>query len=194
MSSLVYPIIGDWSRYVAERVPSYLGRDPQWSVVLTLAAPLVALDASVASMTMGLDPVIAVGAQLDQLGTWLDEPRAGLDDAEYRRIILGRQGAQTSDGGVSALWQVWLALTGIGASDANIVTVPWVSPLVWFEARLQVEPTVPWRRRAGAVWRDSVAFPIDALGVVALATGLVWNTVSGWNIGSWGSALPYEVP
>jgi len=190
----VYPMIGDWTQYVAERAPSTLGPDPQWFATTILLDGLSELDASTASMVMGLDPSAAVGAQLDQLGSWVDERRAGLDDAEYRRIVMGREAAQTSDGGLGALWPLWLALTGAAPDSARIVVVPFTgAPIAYFEAIVLTEPSVPFMKRAGDVLRDAVAFPIDAAGVVGLASGLSWNELPAWNSGTWGSVLPYEV-
>ena len=192
---IVFPTIGDWGQYVADRVPSYLGGQPQWAVVQLLAEPLSLLDASVASMAMGLDLPSAVGAQIDQIGSWVDERRASLGDDEYRRIVMGREAAAVSDGGIEALWPLWLALTGAAAGSARIVVYPWTGfPLAYFEAQLLTEPTGAWVRRAGAVLRDSVAFPIDVLGVVSRSDGMVWDASDGWDIGTWGAALPYEVP
>lgn len=190
----VYPMIGDWTQYVADRAPSTLGGSPQWGVTTTLLDPLSVLDASTASMVMGLDPVVAVGTQLDQIGSWLDERRAGLGDSEYRRIIMGREAAQTSDGSVGAIWPLWLSLTGAAADSARIVVVPWTGyPVVYVEAVVLTVPTVPYMRRAGAVMRDAVAFPIDVAAVVGAADALNWNTLPPWNSGTWGSVMPYEV-
>ena len=190
----VYPMIGDWTQYVAERSPSTLGPDPQWGATTLLLDGLSVLDASTASMVMGLDPRVAVGAQLDQLGSWVDERRAGLGDAEYQRIIMGREAAQTSDGGIEALWPLWLALTGAAADSARIVVVPFTgSPTVYLQAIVLIEPSVPWRIRAGTVLRDAVAYPIDAVGVIGLSSALVWNAEPAWNTGTWGSVLPVEV-
>lgn len=192
--SIVFPTIGDWRQYVADRVPSYLGGDPQWSVVLLLADPLSVLDASVASMTMGLDATVAVGAQIDQLGSWVDERRAGLGDSEYRRIVVGRTAAADSDGGIAALWPLWLSLTGAPAESARIVVYPWTgAPVVYLEAVLLTEPSLAFRQRAGAVMRDAVAFPIDVAAIVAMSDGMEWDGPDGWDSGTWGDALPYEV-
>jgi hypothetical protein len=48
----------------------------------------------------------AIGAQLDQLGVIVGQPRDGLSDADYRRILRARIAANRSDGIVEDLIQV----------------------------------------------------------------------------------------
>lgn len=58
----------------------------------------------------------SVGAQLDNLGRFLGQPRAGLDDATYRLYLKARIIANKSDGTPEAIYKVFRALFGSAVS------------------------------------------------------------------------------
>lgn len=70
----------------------------------------------------------SVGAQLDNLGRFLGQPRAGLDDDTYRLYLKARIIANKSDGTPEAIYKVFRALFGptvsmvIKTSDVGVKT------------------------------------------------------------------------
>lgn len=182
-----YPQIGDWDAWLAARTPSTLLPSPQFDLLNALADPIRALDADAAGIMYGLDLSAAVGAQLDQLGSWVDEPRGGLGDAEYRRIVGGRYAASRTGCAVTSVWEMWLALTGAQEGDARIVTdVPGV---VYLEAQIDFVPSVSYLRRGYSVIRDTVAYPLPFVAAVGNSNTATWGGLNGWNLGAWGWAF-----
>lgn len=64
----------------------------------------------------------AVGAQLDQIGAIVGQPRQGLDDDTYRRYILARVAANSSDGLVEDLIAVTRLVLNDSTQTLQVVT------------------------------------------------------------------------
>lgn len=56
------------------------------------------------------------GAQLDNLGRLVGQPRSGVDDATYRLYLRARIRANLSDGDPESMYKVFSALFGVGSS------------------------------------------------------------------------------
>lgn len=192
-----YPLIGDWDAYVANRAASPLRNNPQLQVLQGLASQLAEIEATSADMAYQLDPAAAIGYKLDQAGARVGEPRGGLDDDEYRRIIMARELAAVSQGQASGVWAMWLALSGAAPSQARIFAVPAdhvtvpsgatvpVPPQVYLEAAVTSPPSEPWKVRAAQVVRDSIAAPYEVTATLYVVSDLEWGGLPGWAVSSW---------
>ena len=192
-----YPLIGDWDAHVSGRSPSVLRTNPQWDFTRELAAQLEDIEASTASIVYELDPALAVADRLDKAGARVFEPRGGLDDGEYRRIILAREVAGIAHGTAPGIWVTWLALAGVGSSLASIGRAPGdpdhlpagavipVPPCVVLTAQITATPSIPFVRRAGVVIRDAIAAQYDVSATFLLSRSAVWAGAPGWTSGYW---------
>jgi hypothetical protein len=103
---------------------------------------LLAIARQQADIIRAMDPEVAVGFWLDLCGSRVGEPRGGLSDAEYLRIILGRQSAAFALGTVPGVWACWLALTGATEDRARMYRVPAFGlPTVYLEAEVTTAPS-----------------------------------------------------
>jgi hypothetical protein len=170
VTTSVYPLIPDFEAFLAETAPSILRRSPTWEVVAPLFRPFETLDAQQADIIRAMDPEVAVGFWLDLCGSRVGEPRGGLSDAEYLRIILGRQGAAFALGTVPGVWACWLALTGATEDRARMYRVPAFGlPTVYLEAEVTTAPSVTMLRRMADVIKSAVVCEYDVFANVYLA-------------------------
>jgi|AACY02.16.fsa_nt_gi hypothetical protein len=132
------------TREVLQGVPSR-GDGDTW--FLTLFGGLEEIDHDVSEVYRGLaDPREAVGPVLDIVGDILREPRGGLGDAEYRRILAARRIARNAVS-VARVWEGWVALTG--SADGRLIELG--SSSLYLTAPIDFYPSREWRRRAGEV-------------------------------------------
>ncbi len=89
------------------------------ALVTALITPFQSLEEALWALLTQRSVTTAVGAQLDVLGKLVKQPRAGLDDDDYRRYIRARIATNRSDGLVEDLIKV--AGLVIGDDAARIV-------------------------------------------------------------------------
>lgn len=166
----VYPTIEDWDAYVRGYLPAPAAIGASEDYAQAFAWPWSVMETDLLSLVSGLvDLGAAVGWVLDVAGKEVNEPRGGLSDTEYRRIIAGRRLSIGSTGSTADAWAVLVALAGSDEGAIWLLHGPGgVTPAVWMQARVVFSPTAGYLLRAGAVMRD--ALPADADAVVALYT------------------------
>lgn len=178
----IYPIFGDWDGYTRDLAANTLRLDNSWTFLSTSLAVFFDLDDTQVEILRQMDPNVATGALLDSCGSRIGEPRGGLDDFEYRQIILGRYAAGVANGTASGIWTTWLAVTGTRADRARMTRWgPDDLPLVWLWAQVDLAPSAPFLQRAGAVIRDAVAYPMDVLAGIGVAPMLLTDTSPGFD-------------
>lgn len=178
-----YPIIADWTTFTEDLAANTLRTDNSWNILSPSLAAFRNLDDTQAEILREMDPTIAVADALDLCGSRIGETRGGLLDDEYRRIILGRQAASVANGTAAGIWAMWLAVTGARADQARMLR--WGAPdkpLVWLWATVDSAPSVTFLRRAGAVVRDAVAFPMDVLAGIGLPSILLTDGLPGLDV------------
>ena len=168
--SAVYPTIEDWDAYVRGYLPAPAAIGASEDYAQALAWPWSVIDADLLALVSGLvDLGAAVGWVLDVAGAEVREPRGGLSDTEYRRIIAGRRLALGSTGSTADAWAVLVALAGSEDGAIWLLHGPGgVSAAVWMQMRVTFSPSAGYLLRAGAVMRD--ALPADADAVVTVYT------------------------
>lgn len=93
------PVRIDHVELARSRVPAYLRDLPRYGELLdALARPCQLLEDAALAVYAQRALDAAEGAQLDQLGALVKEPRAGLSDVAYRRRIRARIAADNSQG------------------------------------------------------------------------------------------------
>lgn len=163
--SVPYQVFDTEVRRLLEGLP---GRGEHTAYMLALTRQLERLDLDMSDVCRGLaDVEDAAGPVLDIVGDILREPRGGLEDPGYRRILAGSRVAR---GTVSTarLWAGWVALTGGrgGSYDEH----PPVS--VSLSAQVSFTPTPEWVERAGAVVRRLIGASYQCNAVVYLPQSL----------------------
>ena len=129
-------------------------------------------------------PELAEGPVLDFLGVHLSEPRGGLNDTEYRTILLGRLVARWGRHGSPAVWRCWCALTS--TTDGRLELLP---GFVGFRLTTQIrwKASTAWAMRAAAILHEVVGhgWPYEAL--VALPDSVYFD--GSTDVGS----IPYDL-
>lgn len=181
MSTAPSPLTADY----AVSITSPIGvRGDADALLRALVAPLVQIDTDVTALLAAGEALWdAAGATLDWLGAQIGEPRAGLGDDEYRRIIAGRRtvlrgSAMTASG----ILRVIRALSG--TEDADVINT---GPGRWVgEGRLEAAPTTTWVARAGSVLR-AAAPAGSAWSVTFSAPGTaMFDELPGFEAGTFG--------
>lgn len=157
-----------------------------------LVAPLQSLDDQVRSLYAGLaDLSDAVGLTLDLAGDLVGEPRSGLRDDEYRRIIAGRRVARLGGVTPGRVAAGWVALT---------------EPLEWrieapgsasvhLSARVAYVPADGWIVRASSVVRALLAVWVDAEAILYRSDTAIYDDPStGYDIGTYAWSLRTQRP
>lgn len=151
-----------------------------------LVRPLGQIDDRVAALFSGLaDLGDATGWVLDLAGDRVGEPRGGLSDNEYRRIIAGRRVAAVTGCTAPTVYAGWVALTESGEArleqpGANTVLLT---------ARVPYAPTTTWLQRAGLVVRDLVMAGVDVEATVYSAGTAVYDAIPGYDVGTYAWSL-----
>jgi hypothetical protein len=143
-----------------------------------LAKPLLQLDEKVYWLVDAVNDLdAACGGALDLLGDWVNEPRGGLQDGEYRRIIGGRR--VVFAGGVTprAVYRCWERMTE--GEDATLTETPLEITLTTLAS---FNPTTTWLSRATSVLRDVRAAGRYVYGRIDVPGGFRWDE-TGFEIG-----------
>lgn len=165
----VYPSIEDWEAQVRSLLPAPSALGDGEAFAQALASPWSLLEQLVEAFATGAaDVELAPGWVLDVLGQRVGEPRGGLDDTRYRRIIAGRREALGSLGTSEHVAAVVRALTLCGDDLQIALLVDEATGLaaVWVQARVAFSPAGAWLIRAAAVLR--AALPLDAEAVASV--------------------------
>ena len=188
----VYPLIQDWDAYLRGLAPTLIRAEPMWSIFRGCVSLFRDLDLTRAGIAESDDPEAASGFRLDQLGEQVGEPRGGLGDYEYQRIIAGRIVSTWARGTRSGLWRTWLALTGATEDTAALRRVR-VSgdPCSEMTAIVAYPPSKSYLLRVGRVLADTVTVGETIAATVRLDTGAVWSDPSSlWGTATWAWQIP----
>lgn len=176
----IYPLYPDFDRYALNLTPSALRGPRGMALMSALCRAFGPLDDQQGEIIRQMDPDLATDAMLDRCGSRVFEPRGGLADPEYRRIINGRAAASASDGSFNGVWRTWLALSGANVDRARMFRYGTPSaPAVLMSAEFPTVPTVPFLRRAGAVLLDAVVYPFEVGATLYPAGGLIHDVPPG---------------
>lgn len=94
------------------------------ALVRALVAGIQSLEDDLFNTLVGTPLEIAPSGTLDQWGVILDEPREGLDDNQYRSILVTKLSALRSNGSVHDVLKVWLLLNPQAADAFFTSTYP----------------------------------------------------------------------
>jgi len=180
----IYPFYPDFDRYALDLSPSALRGPRGMALMSSLCRAFGELDDQQGEIIRQMDPNLATDAMLDRCGSRVFEPRGGLADPEYRRIINGRAAASASDGSFNGVWRTWLALSGANHDRARMFRYGLPSrPGLLLAAEFPTVPSVPFLRRAGAVLLDAVVYPFEVAATLYPAGGLVYDVPPGMDSG-----------
>jgi dipeptidyl aminopeptidase/acylaminoacyl peptidase len=121
----------------------------------------------------------------DLHGDLVSEPRQGMTDQLYRRIIAGRYVARA--GGVTRprVYAGWAALTG-----SSSATMEEFTGAVRLVAPVDFTPSDVWLSRAGAVVRDLMGGGYQATALVVTSTTSRFGDIATpWGVGRWAYQL-----
>lgn len=158
----------------SELLPGITARGLATAYTDALVAPLVEIDGRVTEIVLGIEDLAeAGGGILDLLGDWASEPRGGLSDGEYRRIIAGRRVALERTVERPAIWRGWVGLTEPlqGAMDEapnEVSLTAWVT----------YQPSTAWVQRVAGVARELVSGGAYVYGLIAPPGTYLWGTNS----------------
>lgn len=183
-----YPEIVDWDAYSASLLPDVAANGQGADFFRLLVEPLRVLDDRVSTLYAGIVEIEdASGPTLDLLGDYAGEPRQGLSDRLYRRIIAGRRVARS--GGVTRpkVYAGWAALTG--SSSARMEELG--SASVRLSAAVDFTPSGVWLGRAASVVRDLIGTGYQATAsVITPVSARYADPTTPWGVGLWA----YEIP
>jgi hypothetical protein len=94
----------------------------------------------------------AVGANLDQWGDMVNEPRGGLADNDYRRFIAARIAVNESGGSTDELIKIWKLVT---APQISVLEIPLFPAGIHLQVLRETALDDDVARRVGAIMRDA---------------------------------------
>jgi hypothetical protein len=165
VTSFAYPPLLSPLEHARDNLPPVLRTDPFFGYVQALIYPFARVDAELAEYVSGIAyPETATGEALAARASWVDEPRGGMDEFEWRRIVLGARSARNAR-------RSWTDATALAMVEALFGDV---SPTIRtagagsisIRARLRWTPTPEWIRRAEGVLRKGVK------------VGLMWEAIA----------------
>lgn len=181
-----FPLPEDWDADALLLLPdAAVDSEGYW---LAMVRPLSTILDRYALLYSGvIDLSDASGYVLDLAGDWVNEPRGGLADNEYRLIIAGRRVALAGRVSEQRAYAGWVALTG--SSDATVKGHEG-SYSIHYSARVDFVPTSLYVARAGAVVRALTPTAYDAEAVVYRSdTALFDDAVYGYDTGNYAWSL-----
>lgn len=186
-----YPIVEDRDAYIAALLPDVAANGSGLAFFRTLVQPLLDIDDQIATLYAGLVELEdADGGTLDLHGDIVGEPRGGLSDTLYRRIIAGRYVARAGAVTRPRVYAGWAALSG--SSNATMEELAGAVRLV---APVSFTPSDIWLSRAGAVVRDLMGASYQATAIVTTSVSSRFDDVSTpWGVGRWAYQLRVQGP
>ena len=154
--------------------PAIAARGVGEDYILALMLPVKQIDIMVGWINAGVESIHeARGTTLDLLGDWVEEPRGGLTDAEYRRIIAGRRVALAGGGNLPAIYRALQAVSG----DADPLLDEYTLGLV-MTADVTWVPSTAYLQRAETILRDTIFAGVEAYTVFYPANYFIWDVDS----------------
>lgn len=182
-----YPVVSDWSAHVTALLPDVVAREGGAEWHAALLAPLGPLDDRLSDIYGGIAEIgDAAGPLLDLLGDYVGEPRGGLGDGDYRRLIAARRVARASGVDVRAVARAWAALTAPGTTT---IREPGTSSL-YLRAVVGWTPSGRWLARAAAVVRDTVAAGVDVEALIVRGDSAIFGQSPGFAFRNFAYQLP----
>lgn len=181
-----YPEIADREAYTAALLPDIAANGDGAEFFAALVRPLLELDDEIAALYAGLVELEdAAGVVLDIHGDQVGEPRQGMSDLLYRRLIAGRYVARAGAVTRPRVYAGWSALTGSSAA-----TMEELGGAVRLVAPVDFQPTGVWLLRAGAVVRDLMGGSYQATALVTVpSTARFDDSITPWGVGRWAHQL-----
>lgn len=138
------------------------------------------------------DLSLATGGILDLIGERYGELRKGLEDDEYRRIIVGRKIAIWGLKSYPGIWSGWKAVLGETATNLKMLYLPPATVLV--AGDLPTQPSELFIQRAGPVVGSFVPAGYQISAYIAQPGALKWdNDMLFWDDNDWAYALNTEL-
>lgn len=189
---VAYPVIPDHRAWIQSQLPDIAAEGEGLDFATELTRPLAVLDSRVAELYAGIvDLRDATDGTLDLLGDRVGEKRAGMTNAEYRRVIAGRRVARFGAITAPRVLAGWRALTD--PLEARIET-PGSSSIHLF-ARVTWTPTSAWLVRAARVVLDLCAADAEVNAVIYKSTSAIFGDPgTGFGIGTYAWDLPTMEP
>ena len=188
MTSFAYPPLLSPLDHARDFLPPVLRTEPFFSYVQALLYPFARVDAELAEYVSGLAyPRLATGEALAALASWVDEPQGGMDETEWRRIVLGAISARVS----RSNWTDDTARTTVSELTQSPSVVVDTSAAGWvrWRARLTWTPTQEWLTRASRTLARGVPDGLMFQAILVPDGALVWDSPPTWGVGLWCATL-----
>lgn len=169
--------------------PLARGGGGAWMVAM-LGPGIERLDIDVGDLYAALsDPREATGPALDLVGDVLREPRGGLSDREYRRILVAKRIAQNAVA-YPRVWAGWNALAGTTSGRMHVLG----SCSILLEAPTLEVPSMGFRRRAGRIVRQLIGAGYEANATLYLSgsTARYDDGAVGYDVGTYAISIYVE--
>lgn len=152
-------------------LPGIAARGAATDYTGALWAPLYTLDGRAAAIEAGvLDLDDAEAEVLDLLGDWATEPRQGMGDDDYRRLIAGRRVALAGTVTPGAVWRGWSTMTEL--TEGVLSETPSEAILV---AEVDYLPTDGWVQRVGLIVDDLIPAGVAVYGLIVQPDSFHWE-------------------
>lgn len=183
-----YPAIVDWEDYSRRLLPDLAAAGDGAAMSRRLTEPLRDIDDRLATLHAGLVEIEdAQGGTLDLLGDDVDEPRQGLSDLLYRRLIAGRRVARSGGTTRPQVYAGWVALSGSGEATAEELG----ASSVLLRAAIDFTPTSVWLVRAADVVRDLMGTGYQCTALLTTSSTAIYDDPgTPFGVGQWAYQLP----
>lgn len=165
--------LGSAKARLIARIPAALRRQPRIRAVLeAIGAEIEELDEELYQLSIEMRAENATGDALRKIAAIVDEPSAGVDESDLRRLIGARIAANRSEGTRREVAAIWQQLSGEDGRVRDLYPMA-------VSAQALVDPVPPLRvrRRYGAIMRLAVAATIEFDGVIGSTDSLIVSSV-----------------
>ena len=167
-----FPLPNTWESEALRILPDMAANPPGGDYFLALVKPLESILDRYALLYAGLVNLNdASGYTLDVAGDLVAEPREGLSDDEYRRIIAGRRVAEGGRVSPQRAAAGWRALTQ--TTDGTVNTVGDYS--IHMAARVSFTPSGAFIVRGGAIVRALVPVGYDSEAIIYRSDSAIYD-------------------
>lgn len=148
-----YEHIGDHEERMLSKVLSQYRTKPRLcALARSLGAAVQQVEDAFAPLSSDVLFCNATGARLDLYGAWVNEPRVGLTDIEYRRVIAARVLANRCQGTEDEMWGILTTLIPEDVAEEVYLTALYPAS-IYARVRTRWRPDVQYVRRVGAILR-----------------------------------------
>lgn len=188
MAEFAYPPLLSPLEHARDTLPPVLRTTPFFEWAQSLVVPFAQTDAALAEYVSGLAyPRLATGDALAALGSWVNEPQGGLDETEWRRLVLCAIAGRVSRDSWNRDSARALVVALVQSDDVTVETmsagwVRWRAPLVW-------TPTHGWLMRASRTLAAGVPDGIMFQATLTPPGAMIWDSAPGWTSGLWSATL-----